>query len=210
MAHLIPIEILKIYLIGRNLSLYENRKNAKSLHPTVCTVRAVFILLCLLCTLHIAHDCPVFCLEIVLSCSYGYCPVLSLVIVLSYSCGDCPVFSRVIVLSCSCGDCPVISLVIVLSYSCFVCQYVDLIIECFCTAFQHCSMPIALSVVCQALMYIVQNTYVLLYSQTKGVKQKYLLYCIFLLSVASHNYLQCELSKYTAIHLTHDGESILH
>ena len=36
------------------------------------------------------------------------------------------------------------------------------------------------------------------------------IYCIFLLLVASHNYLQYELSKYTAVHLTYNGESILH
>ena len=34
--------------------------------------------------------------------------------------------------------------------------------------------------------------------------------CIFLLLVAGHNYLHYELSKYTAIHVAHGGESILH
>ena len=36
------------------------------------------------------------------------------------------------------------------------------------------------------------------------------IYCIFILWVVSHNYLQYELSEYTVIHAAHSGESTLH
>ena len=55
-----------------------------------------------------------------------------------------------------------------------------------------------------------------LYSRTKGVKRKYLLYissigsCIFLLLVAGHKYLQYLMFKYTAVHGTPNSELVLH
>ena len=49
--------------------------------------------------------------------------------------------------------------------------------------------------------------YCYIHQQKKSSKS---IYCIFILLVAGHNYLQYELSKYTAIHLAHSSESTLH